>query len=188
LRLLPRWRSKISGGEPRRTAAISPNPASGQFQWPVVASVNARFERRGIRPLAASYCRWHPSRFFGRKSGANSNGGLCPGSGKAAANPVSRRKPRKAQAVQGKGVVSTDTSKSNSPSQTKKSVAAKQERPEMLLAKQATGVYPDRKSRMKGGDHWSFFQDNPRQDMETDGRCWVATCQVRNISRDGKRR
>lgn len=154
---------------------------------------------KGCRPLAASYCRWHPSRFFGGKVArtdrskefgwrcqvccksltakpvagkvivhAASNGSLCPGSGIAAANPVSRRKPRKAQAVRGKGVVSTNTSASNSRSQTKKSVAAKQERPEMLPAKQATGVYPDPKRRMKGGDHWSFFQDNPRQDMETD--------------------
>jgi hypothetical protein len=97
-----------------------------------------------------------------------SNGSLCPGSGKAAANPASRRKPRKSQVARGKDVIPTDTSKSSSRSQTQKSVAAKRERPEMLPAKKATGVYPDPQSRMKGGNHWTFFQDNPRQDMESD--------------------
>lgn len=99
---------------------------------------------------------------------AASNGSLCPGSGKAAATSAPRRKPRKSQAAREKPAVSTDASKSNSRSQTQKSVAAKRERPEVLPTKKATGVYPDPKSRMKGGDHWSFFQDTPRQDLETD--------------------
>jgi hypothetical protein len=96
------------------------------------------------------------------------DGSLCPGSGKAAVNTASRRKPRKSKVARGKGLVLTGTSKSNSPSQTQKPVASERKRPVMLPTKKATGVYPDPKSRMRSGDHWSFFQDNPRQDMETD--------------------
>jgi hypothetical protein len=99
---------------------------------------------------------------------AASNGGLCPGSGKAAASPASRRKPKKSQAARGKAAAPAIASKPNSRSQTEKSVAAKRERPEMLPAKKAAGVFPVSKSRMSGEGHWSFFQDNPRQDMETD--------------------
>lgn len=154
---------------------------------------------KGCQLLAASYCRLHPTRFFGGKVARTdrskefgwrcqvccksltarpvagkvivhtaSNGSLCPGSGKSAANPATRRKPRKSQEPRRKDAFPTDTSKSNSRSKTRKSVAAKRERPEMLPTKHPADVYPDPKSRMKGGDHWSFFQDNPRQDMETD--------------------
>lgn len=97
-----------------------------------------------------------------------SNGSLCPGSGKAAARPASRRKPRKSQAARGKVAAPAITSKPYSRSQTKESVAANRERPEMLPAKKAAGVIPVSKSRMSGERHWSYFQDNPRQDMETD--------------------
>jgi hypothetical protein len=99
---------------------------------------------------------------------AASNGGLCPGSGKAAANPASRRKPRKSQAARGKIGAPVDTSKPNSRSQTQNSLAAKRERPEMLPVQKAAGVFPVSRSRMNGEDRRSFFQDNPRQDMETD--------------------
>lgn len=99
---------------------------------------------------------------------AASNGDLCPGSGKAAANSASRRKPRKSQAARGKVAAPATTSKPNSRSQTEKSVGEKRERPHMLPTKKAAGVFPVSKSRMSGEGHWSFFQDNPRQDMEAD--------------------
>lgn len=97
-----------------------------------------------------------------------SNGGMCPGSGKAAAGPAARRKPRKSQSVRGKVAAPATTSKPNSRLQSEKSVAAKRERPEMVPPKKAAEVFPVSKSRMSGEGHGSFFQDNPRQDMETD--------------------
>lgn len=96
-------------------------------------------------------------------------GGLCPGSAKSAASSHSGRKPRKPKARQ-RGVWDVKkASKSSHRSQAQKSGAANRERPEVLPSKKATGgssVPP--KSRIQGEAHWSFFQDNPRQDIETD--------------------
>lgn len=99
---------------------------------------------------------------------AASNGGLCPGSGKAAASPATRRKPRKSQAARGRVAVPAITSKPNSRLQSEKSVAAKRERPEMVPAKKAAEVFSVSRSRKGSEGHWSFFQSNPRQDMESD--------------------
>ena len=39
----------------------------------------------------------------------------------------------------------------------------------MLPSKKATGAFTLPKNRIKDEDHWSLFQDTPRQDIETDG-------------------
>lgn len=99
---------------------------------------------------------------------AAANGGLCPGSGKAAANPALQRGPKKSKAARGKMATPADTSKRNSSSQTQKSVATERGRPEMLPVKKATGAPPVSKSRINIEDRWWFLQDNPHQDLETD--------------------
>lgn len=70
------------------------------------------------------------------------DGSLCPGSGNAAVNTASGRKPRKSKVARGKGAVLTAASKSNFPFRTQKPVASERERPVTLPTKKATGVYP----------------------------------------------
>lgn len=98
----------------------------------------------------------------------NSSGDLCAGSGKPAVNLASRQKSKKLQAARGKVAAPPKTSKATPRSAIHQSVAAKRERPEMLPSKIPAGAYSAPKSRMNAELHWSFFQDNPRQDMETD--------------------
>jgi hypothetical protein len=99
---------------------------------------------------------------------ANSSGGLCAGSGKRAVNPASRQTSKKRQAARGQVAAPSKTSKTTPRSPIQQPAVAKRERPEMLPAKKPTGVYSVPKSRMNGEDFWLLFQDNPRQDMETD--------------------
>lgn len=39
----------------------------------------------------------------------------------------------------------------------------------MLPSKKAVGGFSLPKNRIKDEDHWTLFQDAPRQDIETDG-------------------
>lgn len=96
------------------------------------------------------------------------NGGLCPGSGKAASNSSIKRKSKKPQARRNAVGDGTTASKSRLRLQAQKLVAEKRERPEVLPTKKATGGLPAPNGRVSSEAHWSFFQDNPRQDLETD--------------------
>lgn len=92
------------------------------------------------------------------------NGSLCPGSGKAASYSAVKRKPKKPQARRNAVGDGTTASKSRHRSQAQKLVAEKRERPEVLPTKKATGGLPAPSRRVSSEPHWSFFQDNPRQD------------------------
>ena len=96
------------------------------------------------------------------------NGGLCPGSGKAASNSAVKRKRKKPQARRNAVGDEITASRSGHRSQAQKLVAEKRERPEVLRTKKATRDLPAPNRRVSGEPHWSFFQDNPRQDLETD--------------------
>lgn len=96
-----------------------------------------------------------------------SNGALCPGSGKAAASLISFRKPTKSQAIGGRVAASKKKAKAHNRSEARKSVDER-ERPEVLPVKIAAEAHKVPKDRMTGGNDWSFFQDSPRQDLETD--------------------
>jgi hypothetical protein len=66
-----------------------------------------------------------------------------------------------------KAAASKKKAKARSQSEARKSVDGR-ERPDVLPLQKAAKVHEDLKGRMTGADHWSFFQDSPRQDLETD--------------------
>jgi hypothetical protein len=104
---------------------------------------------------------------------ADDKGDLCHGVGKPAvdrsANSASKGGPRS----RGKVIATKKSSKSAPPGVSIKAIRTgghgSQERPEMLPNKKATGAYTLPKNRIIDENHWSLFQDVPRQDIETDG-------------------
>lgn len=95
-----------------------------------------------------------------------SNGTLCPGSGKAAANSTSVKRPRKSQASGAKPAASKKNAKAHSSSEIRKSVDAPKRT--QALPVNASEVHKFSKGRTNSGAYGSFFQDSPREDLETD--------------------
>jgi hypothetical protein len=105
---------------------------------------------------------------------ANGKGDLCHGVGKPAVDLSANSASKGGQRTRGRAVARKKTPKSAprpafpiKPSE--RAVAGVKERPEMLPSKKATGSFTLPKNRIRDEDHWSLFQDAPRQDLETDG-------------------
>lgn len=105
---------------------------------------------------------------------ANGKGDLCSGVGKAAVNLSAKGAPKVGQGAQGR-VIARKKSPEPSPRpalQIKPSdrpVPGNRERPDILPSKKAAGGFSLPRNRIKDEDHWTLFQDAPRQDIETDG-------------------
>lgn len=105
---------------------------------------------------------------------ANAKGDFCSGVGKPAVDVSANSASKGGRGTRGK-VLGRKKSSKSAPrppfpiKSSERAVAGVRERPAMLPSKKATGAFSHPKSRMKDEDHWSLFQDAPRQDIETDG-------------------
>ena len=104
---------------------------------------------------------------------ADGKGDLCRGVGKLAVGLSANSALKGGQRTRGK-VVARKKSPRCAPrpafpiKPSEWAVTGVKERPAMLPSKQPSGAFTIPKNRVKDDDHWSLFQDDPRQDIETD--------------------